>query len=232
MQHHEPLTTLGVDGAAGEVVLTARRRVVLPADGLGCALAEEVDGERGVHRHEVAFVGDDAGVVHVTHRMQFDCGVLVEEPVQTVGSERERADGLGAVESFADTVDHARLHQVDHAVGHEFGVDPEVLVTGERCHDRVRDGTDACLDRGTVGDAFGDERGDLAVGVAWRRGWDLDEWAVAAAPADHLRQVQLVSAERARHVVGDLEEESASPDEARRVVGRHPEREVAVAVRR
>ena len=44
--------------------------------------------------------------------------------------------------------------------------------------------------------------------------------------------MHLVAPEGARHVVGDLEEEPATPDEARGVVGRHAEREVAVAVGR
>ena len=53
VQHDEALAAVGVHGAAGEVVLAARRRVVRPADRLRCALPEEVDRQRGVDRHEV-----------------------------------------------------------------------------------------------------------------------------------------------------------------------------------
>ena len=50
--------------------------------------------------------------------------------------------------------------------------------------------------------------------------------------SDDLADVELVAAERAWHVFGDLEEEPRTADEARGVVGRHAEREVAVLIRR
>ncbi len=232
MQHDEPLAPLGVHRATGEVVLAARRRVVLPTDRLRRTLAEEVDGERGVDRYEVALVRDDPRVVHVADGVQLDGGVLVQELVQPRRAERERSDGLGAVQALADAIDHAGLHEVDHTVGEQLGVDAEVLVVGERRHDRVGDRADTGLDGRAVRDPLCDQRSDLAVGVAGGGGRHLDEWSVAPAPADHLRHVDLVAPERAWHGVGDLEEEPATSDEARGVVGRHAEREVAVAIGR
>jgi hypothetical protein len=162
--------------------------------------------------------------------VQLDRGVLVEELVQTLGPERERPDHLGPVEALLHAVDHARLDEVDHAVGHEFGVDAEVLVVRQRRHDRVGDCTDAGLDRRAVRDPFGHEGGDLEIGLTADRGLDLDQLAVAATPAHDLGDVDLVAAERTRHVVGHFEEDAAPPDEARGVVGRDAEGEVAVPI--
>lgn len=66
-----------------------------------------------------------------------------------------------------------------------------------------------------VGDAVGDERGDLL--VLGRHGWrrHLDERLVDLGPSGHLREVQRVLAERARHLPVHLEEERHLPDEAR-----------------
>ncbi len=147
-------------------------------------------------------------------------------------AERERADRLGAIEVFADAVDHAGLDQIDDTVGEQLGVDTEVAMVHQGGHDRVRDGADAGLQGGPVGDPFGDVVGDRAVEVVGFAWLDLDERAVRPAPPFDLADVELVAAERARHVFGDLEEEPGPPDEAGRVVGRDAEREVAVAVGR
>ena len=89
---------------------------------------------------------------------------------------------------------------------------------------------DPGLDRRTVRDPFGDEGGDLEIGLTAHGRLDLDELAVAATPADDLGDVDLVAAERTRHVVGHFEEDAAPPDEARGVVGRDAEGEVAVPI--
>jgi hypothetical protein len=55
-------------------------------------------------------------------------------------------------------------------------VHAEVAVVAQFTEDRVRDGTDAGLDRGAVGDALGDEPRDPAVLVAGVRRFDGDTW--------------------------------------------------------
>ena len=109
------------------------------------------------------FGGDDARVVDVADRPQLEGRVVVEEAVQPVGAEGEGADGLGPVEVLADAVDDAGLDEVDDAVGQQLGVDAEVAMVGEGGEDGVRGGADADLDRGAVGDAFGDVGGDAGV---------------------------------------------------------------------
>ena len=83
-----------------------------------------------------------------------------------------------------------------------------------------------------VGHPLGHVLGDPPVGVARRRVRHLDQRVVGLAPAQHLADVDLVLAERARHLVVDLHEERDRPDHGGDVLGMAAEREVAVAVRR
>ena len=125
------------------------------------------------------------------------------------------------------------LDQVDDAVGEQLGVDAEIAMVGERRHDRIGNGADPRLDGRAVRDPLRDEA---------RRSDDRRRRAPSAATSISGRSlrhqpttcddVDLVAPERPRHRLRHLEEEPGASDEARRVVGRHAEREVAVPVGR
>jgi hypothetical protein len=83
-----------------------------------------------------------------------------------------------------------------------------------------------------VGDLLDDRGGDRAVASIGLRGRHLDQRTVRLAPAEHVRGVELVEPERARHLPVDLEEEGHAPDQRRHVVGVRAQREVTVAVGR
>jgi hypothetical protein len=84
----------------------------------------------GVDRHEVALLGDHAWVVHVAHRPQLACRVLVHELVQACRAEGEGRNGLGPVDHLGDTGDDALLDEVDHAVAQD-----SVWTPRSRCPD-------------------------------------------------------------------------------------------------
>lgn len=75
-----------------------------------------------------------------------------------------------------------------------------------------------------------DERPDTPVGLGGRGRVDLDQGLVAIAPADHLGVVDLVLAERARHVGVGLHEERGPTDQAGGVVGVGAQAEIAVTI--
>ena len=92
---------------------------------------------------------------------------------------------------------------------------------------------DADLQRGAVGDPLDDRarrsRSSRSSGAA---GGTSTSGRSASQPAEHLRDVDLVEAERARHPRVDLEEERHAADERGDVVGVRAQREVAVPVGR
>ena len=232
MEHDEPLTAFAVHRPAGEVHLPARRGVVAATEGFTRALPEEVHREAGIDRHEVALAAEEPRVVYVSGAPQLDGCVLVDEVVEALGAEGEGAHHLGAVVELAHPVHNPRLDQVDQAVTDQLGVYTEITVVAEGAHDRVGDGTDAGLDTGSVGDAFGDEGGDGVVVLVHLRWRHLHQRPLALDEAFDLADVDLVATERARHMRVDFEEEPCPADEAARVVGAHTEAEVTVPVRR
>ena len=230
VQHDEPLTADRVHRAAGKVGLPAARRVVRPCDGFGRALPDEIDGDRGVDRDELGFLGDHAGIVDISHRPQFEGRVLVQEVVQPLGSQGERADGLGAIQLLGHARDNATLDEFHHTVGDQLGVDAEITMIDEGREDRVRYPADPDLDRRAVRDAFGDQRSDLEVGRTDSGRCDLVQRIIGLGPSHHLTDVHLVATERPRHLLVRLEEEPRAPDERGDVVGVQTKAEVAVPV--
>ena len=109
-------------------------------------------------------------------------------------------------------------------------MEAEVAPVVEQLEDGVGDRADARLDRGAVGDALGDQRGDHGSRSRRERRRQLDERVVGLGVADDLIEVERVLAERARHVRVHLDEEGERPDEARGVVGVRAQRHVAVPV--
>jgi hypothetical protein len=75
-------------------------------------------------------------------------------------------------------------------------------------------------------------RRDRLVALVGHRRRHLDERALGLAEAEHLRDVQLVEAERPRHARIDLQEERHAPDERGDVLGVGPEAHVAMAIGR
>ncbi len=48
---------------------------------------------------------------------ELEAGILVDEIEQPLRAQHKRHHRLAAVQRLALAVDHARLHQIDHAVG-------------------------------------------------------------------------------------------------------------------
>jgi hypothetical protein len=65
-------------------------------------------------------------------------------------------------------------------------------VTAQRREERVRDRTDADLDRRAVGDALGDECCDAPIDVARLGRVDLDQRPIDLGPAEELAAMQLL----------------------------------------
>lgn len=118
------------------------------------------------------------------------------------------------------------------AIGDQLGVQAEVVVIVQQPQDRVRNRADSGLTSGSVGDALGDEGGDLQIALGHRRRRRLDERIVGLGPTDHLAEVQRVLSKGARHVRIDFDEERHPADEPRGVVGIRAQRYIAVPVRR
>ena len=68
------------------------------------------------------------------------------------------ATALPRWSDFLCSVDNARLHQVDDAVGTHFGVNAKIVFVVEAMQNRLGDAADAGLQRCAVGN----ERGDIA----------------------------------------------------------------------
>jgi hypothetical protein len=102
----------------------------------------------------------------------------------------------------------------------------------ERGHDRVGDRADARLQAGAVG-----MRSATKPAMVWSSrpsaggGTSASGWSLPHVTGD-LADVDLVAAERARHLRVDFEEEPGTADEAAGVVGTDAEAEVAVTVGR
>jgi hypothetical protein len=79
-------------------------------------LTEEIDGDGRVDRDEVGLLSDDPWIVDIANRPQFECGVLVEELVETFAAQREGADRLGAIQLLGDTRDDPSLDEVHHTI--------------------------------------------------------------------------------------------------------------------
>ena len=84
--------------------------------------------------------------------------------------------------------------------------------------------------RRAVGDVLDHRGGDPLVALVGSDARHLDERSRRLAPPGHLRDVDLVEAERARHLRVGLEEERHAADQRRHVLGVGPEAEVAVGV--
>ena len=108
---------------------------------------------------------------------------------------------------------------------------PSSRMFPEHCQQRVGHSADPGLDRRAVGYPLRHQRGDSPVLLGGRDGVGLDQGVVDLRPPDHLADVQLVAAERARHLRVGLEEERCAPDQRSRVVTVGAQREVPVPVR-
>src|SRR5215510_10830363 len=91
-------------------------------------LDDQVDLGGGVDRDEGLLLGDDPRVVHVVDGQHLDGRVLVQEGIQGVGAQGERAHDLAGAQPLAGAGHDAPLDQVDQAVGQQLGVDAQVAV--------------------------------------------------------------------------------------------------------
>lgn len=105
-------------------------------------------------------------------------------------------------------------------------------MTAQQFEHCVGDRADPGLDRGSVRDAVGNERRDVAILAGHRRRRHLQQRAVSLGPTDHLAHMQRVLPECPRHLGVDFNEEARLADEPRGVVGIGAERDIAVRVGR
>src|SRR4051794_21603329 len=92
--------------------------------------------------------------------MQLDARVVVDEVVDALRADDERADDLASVQRLAGASDDAGLDQVDNAIREQLGVDPELVVVPEGRGCRVRDRPNPELERRAVLDQSGDVPAD------------------------------------------------------------------------
>ena len=195
-------------------------------------MAQEIDLQGRVDRHELILLGDPPRVVRVVDRPELDPRVLVQEGKELPGPHGAGRHGLTAVRALTCPGDHPALDEIDEALREELGVHAEFAMVVEKTEHVLGNRADADLQRGAVGDSLGHERCDPAVGVALRMGGNLEEGRVGLAPTDDLTDVDLVVAEGPRHVRIYLDEKGHPPDQGRGIAGLASEREVAVRIRR
>ena len=104
------------------------------------------------------------------------------------------------MQRFPLAVDHARLHQINHAVGAHLGVDAQVALVGEAVQHRLRDAADAGLQRGSVGNQRGHVACHAHMQLGARLRFQLQQRAVRLHNGGNVVHVHGGLAVRARHL--------------------------------
>ena len=218
-------------GAADEVRLTADARVETGTDGVGRYLAGEVDLKRRVDAHHPVIAGDVQGRVHELGGPEVEERVVVEVVVETFAAHGEAGDRLAREQALLLVGDGALLAEIDHPVAEHLGVETEVLALAEQAQDRIRDLSDAELQRGFVVDQRCDVPRDRQGGLIGRDRRKLDQWLVVLDDPVELRDVDEGVAVNARHVAIDLRHDRLRRlDSGHDDVRRDPEAAVAERV--
>ena len=206
-------------GRTGEVDLAANRTDVYPATHLGAHLAEQVDLDGGVDRHQGAQPREHVRGMGVAGGTELD-----RQGAETVVQRRAAQGGPRDDQAGVDLPAGARhdplLDQVHHSVGDHAGVDAEVPVTGEGFEHGVGEGPDTDLDRVAIVDQRGHVLGDRPLDLV-----GLARWRLAQRPVGlHGRRERRRGSSRflgARHLVVDLGDQGAGVRQARPRRSRH-----------
>jgi hypothetical protein len=106
---------------------------------------------------------DDERIVGVVGGVKLEDRIVVNEVEQALGPQHEAGNDLVRVDGLPLVVDHARLNQVDHAVGEHLGVDAQVAMIAQQPKHGVGNPSDAGLQRGPVRNQAGDVARDGAM---------------------------------------------------------------------
>ena len=186
--------------AVDEVDLSADARPEFRAQRVGAHLARQVDLQGRVDGHEAVVLRDDVGVVRVSDIHHQHARVVVDEVVNGFRTHQEGRDHLAGVGFFGFAVDHALLHQRQHAVGEHFGVDAEVLMAAQLAENRIRNGPDAHLERCAVLDQRGAVLADGRLDLVRLGEFRFDQRGVVLHEEVDLRGVDHGLTEGARNV--------------------------------
>jgi len=85
----------------------------------------------------------------------------VDEIIQTLGAQHKPGDDLAGMQRFGPAVDHALLHQINHTIGKQLGVNAQVAVPGQQTQHRIRHPADPGLERRAIRDQIHNVAGDL-----------------------------------------------------------------------
>ena len=150
--------TFGTGGAVREIQLPANGRILPWPDTIRTDLAGQIHFQCRVDRHHPVILRNDKRVVDVFGPVQFNQRVVVHPFVQALGAQDEPGHNLAGMNILPRIRYNARFHQIDHAIREQFGVNAQVLLAIEMLEDCVRDGANAQLHGGTVGDQPGNMR--------------------------------------------------------------------------
>jgi hypothetical protein len=159
-------------------------------------------------------------------------GFVVDEVIQPLRAQDEGGHDLAAIALLARPVDDARLDEVDHGVREHLGVNPEVALVAQGQRRRCRNGPDAKLQRGAVGNEVRHELPDPALDVP-----DRIKRVCIWGQVDFDGEIDLVHvdeaiAERAGHRAVELDDHGLRrPDRRVHRLDAGPKRTEAVTVR-
>ena len=203
-EHHDRLAPVGHGRAPDEVHLAPDAAVEQEAQRVGAHLAREVHRERRVDGHHLVVARDDVGVVDVPGGVELEERVVVHVAVELFRAHAEARHDLPRVQGLLLSRDHARLDEVDHAVGEGLGVHAQVPLVHEVGEHGVGDPAHARLDGGLVLDEVGKVLADTLGDPGGRFSLELQQGHVVLHERMDLADVEKAVAQRPGHVGIDL----------------------------
>ena len=145
-----------------------------------------------------------AQIVGVVGGVERHHGVVVDEVVEPARPHNKRGDDPLRMQALAAAGDHARLDKIDDAFREHLGVDPQISVIEKLLQHRVRNGSDAQLQRGAVIDQRDHLRGDALMDFGNRCAVHFNDRAVCLDMGIDDAPVDEGLTEAAGHLLVDL----------------------------
>ena len=114
-------------------------------DAVSADLASQIHLDGGIDGHSVRVLTDTLRIVRPAHIVEHRVLVVVEVLVHMSGTKGQTCDTAAGLNLLQRIVNHARLHQTEHPVGHRLGVQAEMLVVLEAVQNGVRNAADTYL---------------------------------------------------------------------------------------
>ena len=111
-------------------------------------------------------LADHAGIIDVIDRVHFDVRIVVYELVELASAHQEGSDKLPTVDRLFLIRDDTGFGQGYHPIGEHLGVNTEIPLVPQRKERCVRDGADAHLERGSIGNEGSNVFADPALDIA------------------------------------------------------------------